>query len=65
MGSHPDDAGHVDEARLWEYRRLAGADSLGYLSLQALEHLAPDAKCGFCKGCFTGTYPIPVDEAEK
>ena len=28
VGSHPDDAGHVDEAHLWEYRRLAGADKV-------------------------------------
>ncbi len=41
-----------------EIRDLAGADSLGYLSLENLRHLAPDAHCGFCQGCFTGRYPI-------
>ena len=45
-----------------EICRMAGADSLGYLSLEGLEQLAPDAKCGFCKGCFTGEYPIAVEE---
>ena len=40
---------------------IAGADSLGYLSLENLHQLAPDAECGFCEGCFTGKYPIDVD----
>ena len=44
-----------------EIRQIAGADSLGYLSLENLHQLAPDAKCGFCEGCFTGKYPIDVD----
>ena len=41
-----------------EIRELAGADSLAYLSLENLQKLASDAQCGFCSGCFTGTYPI-------
>ena len=43
-----------------EIRALIGADSLGFLSLEALHQIAPDAACGFCDGCFTGTYPINV-----
>ena len=43
-----------------EIRELTGADSLGYLSLEALHRIAPDASCGFCDGCFTGRYPIPL-----
>ena len=31
-----------------EIRELTGADSLGYLSLENLRKLAPDAQCGFC-----------------
>ena len=45
-----------------EICRIAGADSLGYLSMEGLHQLAPDAKCGFCEGCFTGKYPIEVKE---
>ncbi|MCF2661849.1 amidophosphoribosyltransferase [Pseudoflavonifractor phocaeensis] len=45
-----------------EIRQIAGADSLGYLSMEGLHQLAPDAKCGFCEGCFTGKYPIEVKE---
>ena len=44
-----------------EIRRITGADSLDYLSLENLHKLAPDAQCGFCEGCFTQRYPIPVD----
>lgn len=43
-----------------EICEIAGADSLGYLSLEALRQIAPDAKCGFCEGCFTEQYPIPI-----
>lgn len=43
-----------------EIRQLIGADSLGFLSLEDLHRIAPDASCGFCDGCFTGTYPINV-----
>jgi amidophosphoribosyltransferase len=46
-----------------EITRLTGADSLGYLSLDALHRIAPDARCGFCDGCFTGQYPVSPEEA--
>ena len=43
-----------------EIRTITGADSLGYLSLEGLRQIAPDASCGFCDGCFTEHYPIPL-----
>ena len=43
-----------------EIRQLIGADSLGFLPLEDLHRIAPDAGCGFCKGCFTGKYPISI-----
>lgn len=43
-----------------EIRTLIGADSLGFLSLEDLHRIAPNASCGFCDGCFTGKYPISV-----
>ena len=46
-----------------EIRALIGADSLAFLSTDGLEKIAPEARCGFCKGCFTGQYPICVPEA--
>jgi len=41
-----------------EIREIIGADSLGYLSLDACDKIAAGSKCKFCKGCFTGEYPI-------
>ena len=41
-----------------EIRDMIGADSLGFLSLESLHKIAPEANCGFCDGCFTGNYPV-------
>jgi amidophosphoribosyltransferase len=38
------------------------ADSLGFLSLEHVRQLAPEAKCGFCDGCFSGNYPLEVPD---
>lgn len=43
-----------------EIRAQTGADSLEFLSLDALKRIVPDAACGFCDGCFTGKYPLPL-----
>ena len=43
-----------------EIRAQTGADSLAFLSLDALKRIVPDAACGFCDGCFTGKYPLPL-----
>ena len=49
-----------------EIRDLIGVDSLGYLSLEATNKIAVGAHCGFCNGCFSGTYPVEVpDTVEK
>ena len=41
-----------------EIRAMIGADSLGFLSLDALHQIAPDAACGFCDGClYRGNIP--------
>ena len=46
-----------------EIRQLIGADSLAFLSpdglMEACRSVNPDSY-GFCKGCFTGEYPISV-----
>ena len=41
-----------------EMARIIGADSLGFLSVDCLDKLADHSDCGFCKGCFTGSYPV-------
>ena len=43
-----------------EIRDLAGADSLGYLSVRGLMDLVHGQQGGFCDACFTGNYPVPV-----
>jgi amidophosphoribosyltransferase len=37
------------------------ADSLSFLSIEGLlESIDPEGKSGYCLGCFSGEYPIPV-----
>jgi len=45
-----------------QIRELAGADTLGYLSVEGLMSVARQGKpqAGFCDACFTGNYPVPV-----
>jgi amidophosphoribosyltransferase len=51
-----------------EMRDHIGADSLAFLSLDAMMRAVeadPDATGeGYCNACFTGSYPIPVAEAQ-
>ena len=43
-----------------EIGKAIGVDSLGYLSVDATKQIAEGASVGFCTGCFSGDYPIPV-----
>ena len=51
-----------------EIRQLIGADSLAFLSLEgmmrAIEPENNGSEDGFCNACYTGRYPIAVDEAQ-
>jgi len=38
--------------------RIIGADTLGFLNVDYVDMLAERCKRGFCKGCFTGEYPV-------
>ena len=44
-----------------EIRKMLDADSLAYLSLEALRRVEASMKHGFCDACFSGEYPVPVD----
>ena len=44
-----------------EIREMIGADTLGFLSIENLLKIAPNAHCNFCTGCFTGKYPIDIE----
>lgn len=43
-----------------EIGRFIGADSIGYLSLPGLLNAINSPGAGFCTGCLTGEYPVPV-----
>ena len=43
-------------------RELIGADSLGFLSIDELKKIIPDANCGYCDGCFSGKYPVDIED---
>jgi amidophosphoribosyltransferase len=50
-----------------EIGKAIGVDSLKYLSIQKLIESVPDGnKVDYCTACFTGDYPIPIeDESDK
>ena len=55
-----------------ELCKSLGADSLHFISVEGLlqslgipESKAALADCGFCLGCFTGEYPVPVNFKES
>jgi amidophosphoribosyltransferase len=67
-----DQAGRDGDARASLTEQVAGfigADSLGYLSLEALLEAAAPAGAGgtrgLCAACFTGDYPIPVEPHQQ
>jgi amidophosphoribosyltransferase len=47
---------------LEEIRRLVGADSLAYLSLEGLRKTPVGVNGGLCDACFTGNYCIPIED---
>src|SRR3989338_5193613 len=46
-----------------EIRKFIGADSLGYLSTKGLYWFEKDPGEWFCDACFTGKYPVPMEDA--
>ncbi len=49
-----------------EMRQIIGADTLGFLSLDAVDKIARGCRLHFCDACFSGNYPMEVpDQAEK
>lgn len=45
-----------------ELAKEIGADSLGFLTLDEVSHIALDSKLNFCTGCFTGKYPVEINK---
>lgn len=48
-----------------EIRKFIGADSLGYLSTEGLYWFEKNHGEWFCDACFTGNYPVPVEDSPK
>ncbi|GBD94874.1 amidophosphoribosyltransferase precursor [bacterium BMS3Abin05] len=45
-----------------EIREFLGVESLAYLSLESLLASVPNGEKGYCTACFSGEYPIPLEE---
>jgi len=39
-----------------------GVDSLGYLSIEGMLASAPNSEEDYCTACFSGEYPVPIEE---
>ena len=48
-----------------EIRKQIEADTLAYLSIEALREIEASMKHGFCDACFSGDYPIPITDPEE
>jgi len=48
-----------------ELAKVLGADSVAFLSHEALSRILEDAGCKICKACFTGGYPIEIPKEPK
>ena len=61
FGTDIDSTEHLIAANhsIEDIRQIIGVDSLGFLPVECLDKLADHSSCGFCKGCFTGDYPVP------
>jgi len=45
-----------------EIRQYIGADSLGYLSIEGLYWFEKNPGEWFCDACFSGNYPVPIED---
>ncbi len=56
----------MNNRKVEEVRKIIGADSLEYLSLDSLKQITKDCKIpNLCTGCFTGKYPVDVPKEIK
>ncbi|MDR1257531.1 MAG: amidophosphoribosyltransferase [Spirochaetaceae bacterium] len=53
---------HLHE--LYEIRDIIGADTLGFLSIEALTAITAGCTSGLCRACFSGIYPVDVSNAQ-
>lgn len=54
---------HQNGGDVEKIREEIGADTLAYLSVEKLlSTVSHEGKRGYCTGCFTGNYPVPVEK---
>ncbi len=46
-----------------EIKEYLDVDSLAYLSVDGLLRAVPVGRCGYCTCCFTGDFPVEIEEA--
>jgi amidophosphoribosyltransferase len=63
MASYPELIAH--RLSIPEICAQLGADSLAYLSLDGLIHSTRRQPGSFCKGCFSGQYPVDIELVDK
>ena len=63
MATYPELIAH--RMSIPEIQDYLGVDSLAYLSLEGLIRATGHPEAGFCRGCFTGKYPVDVQLMEK
>jgi amidophosphoribosyltransferase len=63
MATYPELIAH--RMSIPEIQEFLGVDSLAYLSLDGLIKASGDTTRGFCRGCFTGHYPVEIQLVEK
>ena len=51
----------ANQCSMDQIREYLGADSIGYLSTEAMVRATGHPAANFCMACFNGEYPVPVD----
>lgn len=52
----------ANKSEIEEIRQFLGVDSLEYLTLDEMLASVPNKERAYCTACFSGNYPIPVEE---
>jgi amidophosphoribosyltransferase len=55
----------ANQMQINDIRQKVGADSLGYISMDGLVAACRACRLGFCTGCFTGDYGVPLYGIEQ
>ncbi len=67
FGTDIDSAEHLiaNQMSLEEMTNYIGADSLDFLTVENLLKISDEENPGFCVGCFSGKYPIDIEQQKE